>query len=134
MHRNTINPPELAVPAGHYSHGVIVETSRTLYVAGQVALDSDGNLVGPGDPIAQTNQVFENIRSVVTAAGGRIEDIAKTSVFLVDLAHRSAVGGVRRSFFAGEPPANTLLVVDSLASPEYLVEVEAIVPLPAHGE
>jgi enamine deaminase RidA (YjgF/YER057c/UK114 family) len=61
LHRNTINPPELAAPAGHYSHGVIVETLRTLYVAGQVALDSDGNLVGPDDPIAQTNQVFENV-------------------------------------------------------------------------
>lgn len=131
MERTTINPGEIAAPGGHFSHGVVVETPRTLYVAGQVALDSQGKLVGPGDPVAQATQVFDNIRSVVETAGGRVEDIAKTSVFLVDLDHRSAVGEVRRRFFAGDPPANTLLVVKSLASPDFLVEVEAIVPLPA---
>lgn len=129
VNRSIVTPPGLATPAGHYSHGVVVESTRTLYVAGQVALDREGNLMGPGDPTAQAVQVFENIRLVVEEAGGRIEDIAKTSVFLVDLAHRAPVGEVRRDFFGGEPPANTLLVVSSLASPEFLVEVEAIVPL-----
>lgn len=134
MKRATIQPPELAQPGGHYSHGVIVEAARTLYVAGQVPLDSDGNLVGPGDPLAQARQVFANLGAVINAAGGRIQDIAKTSVFLVDLAHRGAVAEVRQGFFADTPPANTLLVVPSLASPDFLVEVEAIVPLPREGE
>lgn len=129
MDREVVAPPGLAQPRGHYSHGVITTSARTLYVAGQVPLDEEGNLVGEDDPARQATQVFENIREVVEAAGGKIEDIAKTTVFLVDLAHRPAVGGVRREFFTGEPPANTLLVVQSLASPDFLVEVEAIVPL-----
>jgi len=131
MKRTAINPSEIAAPGGHFSHGVIVEAPRTLYVAGQVALDPQGILVGPGDPVAQATQVFDNIRAVVETAGGRVEDIAKTSVFLVNLDDRNAVGEVRRRFFGGAHPANTLLVVKSLASPDFLVEVEAIVPLPA---
>lgn len=74
--------------------------------------------------------MLENGCKVVEAAGGRIEDIAETSVFLVDLGHRPAVGEVRRRFFSAMPPANTLLIVESLASPDFLVEIEAIVPLP----
>lgn len=130
MDRRIVSPAGLAAPKGHYSHGVVVSATETLYVAGQVPLDSTGNLVGRGDPAAQAKQVLENLRTVAEAAGARLEDIAKTSVFLVDLAHRPAVGEVRRRFFSGAPPANTLLVVESLASPDFLVEIEAIVPLP----
>lgn len=130
MDRTIVIPRGVAAPRSHYSHGVIVATSRTLYVAGQIPLDSDGNLVGRGDPAAQATQVLENLRAVVEAAGGSVHDAAKTSVFLVDLSHRAAVGDVRRRFFSDAPPANSLLVVDSLASPDFLVEIEAIVPLP----
>jgi enamine deaminase RidA (YjgF/YER057c/UK114 family) len=130
MDRTIVTPPGVTEPKGHYSHGVVVTTTRTLYVAGQVPLDSDGNLVGRGDPEAQAVQVLDNLLEVVESAGGRIEDIAKTSVFLVNLEHRVAVGRVRRNFFSDDPPANSLLVVRSLASPEFLVEIEAVVPLP----
>lgn len=130
MDRRIVSPVGMAAPKGHYSHGVVVSATEILYIAGQVPLDSTGNLVGRGDPAAQAKQVLENLRTVAEAAGARLEDIAKTSVFLVDLAHRPAVGEERRRFFSGSPPANTLLVVDSLASPDFLVEIEAIVPLP----
>lgn len=129
--RTTLRPEGVAPPTAHYSHGVVIETSRTLYAAGQVALDEEGRLVGAGDPEAQARQVLTNLRRVVEAAGGRLEDAAKTTVFLTDLAHREPVARVRREFFQGDPPANTLVVVTSLARAEFLVEVEAIVPLPA---
>ncbi|MGH9052936.1 MAG: RidA family protein [Acidimicrobiia bacterium] len=127
--RSALRPDGVAPPGGHYSHGVIVETARTLYVAGQVALDQDGQLVGPGDAEAQARQVLSNLQRVIEAAGGRLEDVAKTTVLLTDLDHRQPVDRVRREFFRGDPPANTLLVVASLARPEFLVEIEAVVPL-----
>lgn len=130
MKRSVLKPEGVAAPGGHYSHGVIVEeASRMLYVAGQVALDENGELVGPGDPTAQAVQVFTNLQRVVESAGGRLQNIAKTSIFLVDLAHRAAVGEVRKQFLGDNPPVNTLLVVSGLARPDLLVEVEAIVPL-----
>lgn len=130
MKRSALRPEGVAPPGGHFSHGVVVEdATRTLYVAGQVALDEEGELVGAGDPAAQATQALTNLQRVVEAAGGRMEDVAKTTVFLVDLDHRAAVGQVRKRFFAGDPPANTLLVVSSLARPDLLVEVEAVVPL-----
>lgn len=131
MQRSILKPDGVAPPAGQYSHGVVVEgANRTLYVAGQIGFDETGELVGPGDPAAQAAQALTNLSRVVEAAGGRMEDVAKTTVFLVDLAHRVPVGEVRSRFFPKDPPANTLLVVTSLARPDILVEIEAVVPLP----
>ena len=118
----------MPAPGGHYSYG-IVTSGRTLYVAGQVALDENGDLVGEGDAVAQTRQVLTNLEKVVTAAGGRMEDIARTTVYITSLDYRAAIGEVRKEFFPSPPPANTLLVVTSLAHPDLLVEIEAIVAL-----
>lgn len=131
MKRTTYQPPEVFVPAGKtYSHGVIVEAGRTLYVAGQTSRDKDGNIVCKGDAAGQTRQVLENMKNVIEGAGGRMADVAKTTVYITDPADRVAVGNVRKEFFEGEPPANTLLVISQLADPDFLVEIEAIVPLP----
>ena len=131
MKRSAYQPPDVFVPAGRtYSHGIVVETSRTLYVAGQTARDAQGNVVCKGDAAGQTRQVLENMKRVVEGAGGRMEDIAKTTVYISDIKHREAVGRVRKEFFKGDPPANTLLVISALADPAFLVEIEAIVPLP----
>lgn len=119
----------VAAPAGHYSHGIVV-SGRTLYVAGQVALDEEGTLVGPGDITAQTRQVLTNLERVVTSAGGQLADVAKTTVYLTKLEDRAPVGALRKEFFPDPPPANTLLVVTSLADPAFLVEIDAIVVLP----
>jgi 2-iminobutanoate/2-iminopropanoate deaminase len=130
MRRSALTPEGVASPTGHFSQGVLVEdAARVLYVAGQVGFDEKGELVGRDDPAAQADQAFTNLRRVVEAAGGRMEDVAKTTIFLVDLDHRQPVGEVRERFFPHDPPANTLLVVSSLARPDLLVEVEAIVPL-----
>ena len=131
MKRTAYQPPEVFVPAGKsYSHGIIVEAGRTLYVAGQTSRDAQGKIVCNGDAAGQTRQLLENMKKVVEGAGGRMEDVAKTTVFITDLKYRDAVGRVRHEFFKGDPPANTLLVVAGLADPAFLVEIEAIVPLP----
>lgn len=131
MKRTTHQPANVFVPAGKtYSHGVIVEAGRTLYVAGQTSRDEQGNVVCKGDAAGQTRRLLENMKRVVEGAGGRMEDVAKTTVFLTDIKYRDAVGKVRQEFFKGEAPANTLLVVSALADPDFLVEIEAIVPLP----
>ena len=130
MKRTTYQPPTTFEPAGNtYSHGIIVETGRTLYVAGQTARDKAGNIVCVGDAAGQTRQVLENLKAVVEGAGGRMADVAKTTVYITDVNDRGAVGAVRREFFPSNPPANTLLIISALAAPEFLVEIEAIVPL-----
>jgi len=131
MKRMAYQPPGVFEPAGKiYSHGVIVESGRTLYVAGQIACDTRGNIVCKGDAAGQTRQLLENMKQVIEGAGGRMEDVAKTTVFITDIKYREAVSRVRREFFKGEPPASTLVVVAGLADAEVLVEIEAIVPLP----
>jgi enamine deaminase RidA (YjgF/YER057c/UK114 family) len=99
-------------------------------VAGQTSRDTQGNIVCKGDAAGQTRQTLENMKKVIEGAGGRMEDVAKTTVFITDIKYREAAGRVRQEFFKGEPPANTLLVVAGLADPALLVEIEAIVPLP----
>lgn len=131
MKRTAYQPPDVFVPAGNsYSHGIIVEAGKTLYVAGQTSRDAQGNVVCKGDAAGQTRQVLENMKKVIQGAGGRMEDVAKTTVYITDIKHREAVGRVRQEFFKGDPPANTLLVISALADPAFLVEIEAIVPLP----
>ena len=132
MKRTAYQPPDSFVPAGKtYSHGIIVEgATKTLYVAGQTSRDSQGNIVCRGDAAGQTRQVLENMKKVVEGAGGRMEDIAKTTVYITDIQYREAVTKVRQEFFRGDPPANTLVVISGLADPAFLVEIEAIVPLP----
>jgi enamine deaminase RidA (YjgF/YER057c/UK114 family) len=131
MKRTAYQPPDIFVPAGKtYSHGVIVEAGRTLYVAGQTSRDATGAVVCKGDAAGQTRQVLENMKKVIEGAGGRMEDVAKTTVYLTDIKDRDAVGKVRQEFFKGAAPANTLLVISALADPAFLVEIEAIVPLP----
>lgn len=127
--RSSVEADGIAPPGAYYSHG-IVAAGRLLFVAGQVAVDENGDLVGVGDAAAQARQVLTNLQRVIESAGGRIEDVARTTVYLTRLDDRGPVGEVRREFFPAPPPANTLLVVSSLARPEYLVEIDAIVPIP----
>jgi 2-iminobutanoate/2-iminopropanoate deaminase len=127
--RSSVPVTGVAPPAGHYSHGIIA-SGRMLFVAGQVALDAEGLLVGADDAAAQARQVLSNLQRIIEAAGASMADVARTTVYLTRLEDRGPVAEVRAEFFPPPPPANTLLVVASLAQPEFLVEIDAIVPLP----
>ena len=92
MPKQFINPPNHHEPMG-YSHAVKV--GNTVYVAGQIAWDAQGNLVGPGDIEAQAVQVFENLKRVVEASGASLEDVVKTVVLITHPAYREAYRSVR---------------------------------------
>ena len=126
--RTAVEATGVAAPAGHYSHGIIT-AGRTLFVAGQVALDEDGRLVGSGDAASQARQVLTNLKRVIESAGASMAAVARTTVYLTNLDDRGPVNTVRAEFFPSPAPANTLLVVASLAQPEFLVEIDAIVAL-----
>ncbi len=126
--RTVVETEGVAPPGGFYSHG-IVTSGRLLFVAGQVAFDENGDLVGGDDAAAQARQVLTNLQRVIESAGGTMGDVARTTVYLTRLEDRGPVGEVREEFFPTPAPANTLLIISSLARPEFLVEIDAIVPL-----
>lgn len=112
-----------------YSHVAVASGARTVYIAGQVAMDSQGNLVGAGDLGAQTEQVMRNLGTALAAAGASFADVVKITTYVVDYKPemRAAIGKARSPFFAGrEPPASTLVGVSALAAPGWLIEIEAI--------
>jgi reactive intermediate/imine deaminase len=120
-----INPPALSTPTG-YTHVVAPQRGRVVFVAGQVAADKAGAIVGKGDFKAQTKQVFENLKAAVEAAGGTMADVAKVTIYATDASQLAAVREVRQQYFTGNPPASTFVQVVSLARPEWLIEIEAI--------
>lgn len=109
-----------------YSHAV--RMGDLIFVAGEVARDVHGNLVGRGDVRAQTEQVFKNLKAVLEAAGSGLDKVGKVLVLTTKLEYRPIIHEVRSRVFkeAGHLPASTLAVVSSLADPEWLVEIEAV--------
>jgi enamine deaminase RidA (YjgF/YER057c/UK114 family) len=130
--KKTVTEPQTKVrfinraPAG-YSHVVEVRGGRTLYIAGQLALDKEGNLVGRGDFRAQVKQVFENLKARLAEGGATFKDVVKLNYYLTDASDLQALRDTRNSYINTEaPPASTLVVVKQLVREEYLLEVEAI--------
>jgi reactive intermediate/imine deaminase len=111
-----------------YSH--VAKAGDTVYIAGQIALDADGNLVGKGDAEAQTHQVYANLQAILEELGGSLEDIVKLTTYLTDRSHLETFRRVRNRFFEDPFPPNTLLFISGLAQPDYLVEIEAVAFLP----
>lgn len=130
-----LNPPALMKPVG-FSQAVRTEGGRLLFVAGQVAKDPDGRVVGKGDLVAQFRQVCENLRAAVAAAGGQLTDFAKLTLYVLDVAEYKrqgrAIGHVYREYFGRHYPAMTLVGVRDLydAAEGCLLEVEGWAVLP----
>ena len=124
-----INPKGLVQPTG-YTHLVIAPDGRTVYIAGQVAFDSTGKVVGEGDFTAQAERVFRNLKVALESVGGSMADLVKTTTFITDIKHIAALREARTRYLAkGQPPANTLLVVSGLARAELLIEIEGVAVL-----
>jgi 2-iminobutanoate/2-iminopropanoate deaminase len=102
------------------------QIGNTIYVSGQVAYDATGTLIGEGDIKAQTRQVFENIKTVLAAAGAGLADIIKINTYITDQSKFMDMLAVRSEIFGANPPASTAVVVAGLAFPGLLIEVEAI--------
>jgi enamine deaminase RidA (YjgF/YER057c/UK114 family) len=123
---NFINPETMHHPAG-YTHVVEVTAGRPVYIAGQIALDPSGALVGPGDIAAQTRQVFDNLRAALQAVGAGFEQLVKLTYYLVDATQLPVVREVRDQYLnPQQPPASTAVEVRRLAREDLLIEVEAV--------
>lgn len=106
-----------------YSHGIKI--GNLLLIAGQVALDEELRIVGPGDAEAQARQTWKNIQTVVEAAGGKITDVVRVTTYVADLADVEAIHKVRRDFFPdGDYPAATVVQAAKLGLPGLLLETE----------
>ena len=110
-----------------YSH--VAKAGKTLYTAGQVARDVQGKLVGKGDFEAQAQQVYTNLKNILQEAGGGLQNIVKMTTILTHYSHVEGYRRIRYEFFRDSMPPNTLLIVESLASPDFMIEVEAIAVL-----
>jgi 2-iminobutanoate/2-iminopropanoate deaminase len=125
MNRQQINPWTWQDQFG-FSQAWRVDDARSIvFVSGQGPLSPAGELVGEGDFEAQTRQVFENLRTVLSAAGASFEAITKITVYLTDMGTLRDFGRIKAEFIPGDQPASTAVGVTSLALPGMMIEVEA---------
>jgi reactive intermediate/imine deaminase len=121
-----LNPPTVAATRG-YSQAMVVSGGKTVYLSGQVSLDRTGKLVGEGNLKAQAQQVFENLKAVLEAAGATFADVVKLTIYMRDASQVQVVRDVRDTFIKAEAaPASTLVEVRRLVREEFLLEVDAI--------
>jgi 2-iminobutanoate/2-iminopropanoate deaminase len=128
MTRREIRVEGLAEPISHFTDAVVA--GGFLHVSGIVAVDGEGRLVGGEDVVAQTRQVFENMRAVLEAAGCGFEDVVKVTVFLTDVDDRARINPVRMEVFGDARPASTLVEVPRLAVEGAKVEIECVAVVP----
>jgi 2-iminobutanoate/2-iminopropanoate deaminase len=120
------NPPALSTPTG-YTHVVeVTGPAKTVYVAGQIAFDKEGKIVGAGDMAAQAEQVFKNLQAALETAGAKFSDVVKMNTYVTDMSKAPAVREVRARYFGQTAPASTLVQVAALARPELMLEIEVI--------
>jgi len=126
------NSPDLNTPPG-YTHTVVVNSGKLIFIAGQVGLDKQGKIVGKDDFRAQAAQAFANLRAALAAVGTKPESLVKLNYYVVGLNHEKllALRELRGSFVNKEnPPASTLIGVAALFSEEASIEIEAVAVIP----
>lgn len=131
MSVESIYTDEIAPIAGRYMAGKVSSGGRVVYVSGQLAETATGERPAAGDAEAEARQIFENIRAVLTAAGGDLTDIVKLNIYLTDLSDRQAVAKVRQELFPDDRrlPTSTMVQVAGLIYPDCRVEIDAIAVL-----
>ncbi len=133
--RTIINPTTATTPLGAYSHSVLVTPGRLLFIAGQVAVDRNGNPVGMGDVQAQTRQVFDNLSNILSGAGASFSNVVEFTTYLVGRESVQPFVEARTEIFPTiypdkDYPPNTLLIISGLVREEFLVEIKAVAALP----
>ncbi len=130
-HLQFINPPGLFSPPG-FTHVVEVTGGRTVYIAGQIAVDTSFQVVGKDDFRTQAQQVFENLKIALTAVGADFTHVVKLNIYLLDISHLAILREVRDHYLnTSHLPASTVVEVRKLALDDLLLEIEAVVSLPA---
>ena len=135
LQRSVMIPEGVAPPGGKYTHAIRVRGGELLFISGQVSVDATGEFVGKNDAAAQTRQIFENLRNVLKTAGGSFADVVELMYYLVGRDSVAPFMDARTAIFDeifpdGNYPTATLLVVEGLASEDFLVEVSAVAALP----
>ena len=134
QHRRIVNPSGVSPPLGRYSHLARVRAGELLFLAGQVAVDLEGNVVGEGDVAAQVGQVYENIGRVLKSAGASFGDVVQFTTYLtgrelVDPFLEARTKIVVGLYPDGDFPPSTLLIVSGLFSEQLLLEVTTVAAL-----
>ena len=129
MANKIIQPKSLNDPRPRYSHGIVAEGGRLLFIAGQTAVDKDGNVVGKGNIEAQTQQVYKNLMAVLEEAGASFNNLVMTTTYIVDRKYREGYNKVRMQYYQQNSPTSTLVIITGLAHPDYLIEINAIAAL-----
>ncbi len=112
----------------------VVKAGNMIFLRGQVGSDFDGNVVGIGDAAAQADQAMRNVEQLLTEAGASLNDICKITVYITDRAYREEVYRTIGKWLKGVFPVSTGLIVDGLAKPEWVMEIDVIaVVTPAPG-
>ncbi|TWF80629.1 enamine deaminase RidA (YjgF/YER057c/UK114 family) [Pseudonocardia hierapolitana] len=126
-----INPPPLAAPRG-FNHAVVTDRRRTVYLAGQTALDRSGTIVGD-DIATQFEQALLNLLQALTAAGGSGDDLASVTIYIVDMdayqARSREIGTIWRRLVGTEYPAVAGIGVARLWDADALIEIQGIAVL-----
>ena len=129
-----LNPEALGRPLGQYSHMARVKASEYLFIAGQVAVDKAGNVIGADDFDAQCVQTFANIETALASQGAGWANVVEFTTYLVhsqDIANFMSFRSREfpRMFPGGHYPPNTLLIVDRLVQESFLIEVQTVAAL-----
>jgi enamine deaminase RidA (YjgF/YER057c/UK114 family) len=135
LQRTIVQTTQAPQPIGAYSQAVRVQAGELVYIAGQVAVDLLGNLVGPGDAQVQTRQVFENLGQILASLGASFSNVIEFTTYVVGRESVQPFLAARTELFPNlfpnhDYPPNTLLIVNGLVREEFLVEIKAVAALP----
>lgn len=120
----TLTTPSVPKTGSTWSQAV--QDGEWLFISGQVAMDGDGRVIGPGDCTAQADEIFRRIGALLEAAGGGYQHIRKVTVFVTDIKYRAEFAAARGRYLCEPYPASTLVAVSALIHPDLVVEVDAV--------
>ena len=123
------SPHVMEPPAETWSNCLVVE--GTAYLSGFTARSGDFKAIDGDDEYAQTRVIFQKMRHLIEAAGGKMQDVVKLTIFVVDITQRERVWAARKEYFTGDFPTCSLVQVAALASPAIKVEIEGVAHLGA---
>ena len=135
LSRTIVNTDKAPQPIGAYSQAIRTAPGELLFIAGQVAVDLDGNPVGVDDMAAQTRQVFDNLGGILAGVGATFSNVVEFTTYVVGRDSVQAYIAARTDVYPGlfpdgDYPPNTLLVIDGLVREEFLLEIKAVAALP----
>ena len=131
MGKKQITSNRLRQPNGHFSQATMIEAKgRFVFISGMTARRADGSIAGIGDVEAQTRQVCENLKAAIETAGGALDDICRVDVYVRNMEHFDLIHKVRREYFKAPAPASTMIEINKMTSPDYLIEINAIAVIP----